>query len=1143
MGYFFEELFFSSNSNHSLMSVAASQLKFKKLVKKPTRKGKPFFAPAVAKKKVIVASIKKYKKKKSLKKAKAAQKFVDKNRKLRQLKLNINTATAKNIKHPSALSKLADTKKAVDIGNHLDKSSKAKANQVAEMGEQKPEKFNAEKFSSDILTNINKVIPKSEAEMQKDGTASEKMAEAQQSVTNSLEDEKQKSGGNLASTTSATPDLQSIPEKEVLPLTPEIPQVAISITNAAISPDLKTPQETSLAKDSALIDQQMKENKVTEAQLNNSNEPSFKAAASEKCKSQENARSTHLQYLNKANPVKSSVENQTKDLTSSGLAKSAVKRKKNLNNVSVQQIQQKAKEEKVRKKIATDLELIYSETKTKVETRLEQLSTTVNTTFETALDAANKKFEDHVRERTATSWLDDLISWASGIPTSIQNIFKEEQDIFINSLRPVVLSIGKTVEFELNEAVKEIDLGKQKVKKYWDTLDKDAKKIGADLYTSVNDQFTELETSVEEASENLKDNITTKFNEAISKLEETYEKIKEENKSWLEKAFDAVVGTIKAILEMKDLLLSILRKAANAIEAIITDPIGFLGNLITAIKQGFKNFSARALEHLKVGFLEWLMGNLPPSIKFPAKWDMKGIFEFVMSVLGLTWTNIKLRAVKMYGATVVAALETGFEIFAVIKNEGIGGLWKFIMDKVGNLQTLVMDAIQNMLIEKVITAGISWIIGLFNPAGAFIKACKMIYDVVVWFINNAKRLLGLINSIVDSVVFIVAGNISQAANFVENSLKRAIPIVIGFLAGLLGIGDLSKKVQALLDKIQAPINKAIDWVLEKAGAFVKKLAKMTVAGVKKLLGWLGRKKPFVAKDKKTHSVNVQGTEEHPKIIIKSDPKTLEQLVAEFKETADYKKDPIYFNNRISKAISLRNTFENAMKKNHGENVKYDDDFDRMANTLIDYIKDLFGSKKEDEKRIVDFQELHAGVASGMSAKVLVDDNTIGKTTSAPTGKHKILNSRKYKGGNISYYVQGHLLNNHLGGDISDANLTPLQKDTNAEHERIIEKSLKKYYNEKKKLKYEVTANFGLSAPPIAVGSEIENLSEDKKIKKAHEISEINILRKVESESVPVSLSIKAYYYKKDGEKEVEKPIFTSTIKNRVDTSEDSYLVK
>ena len=47
-------------------------------------------------------------------------------------------------------------------------------------------------------------------------------------------------------------------------------------------------------------------------------------------------------------------------------------------------------------------------------------------------------------------------------------------------------------------------------------------------------------------------------------------------------------------------------------------------------------------------------------------------------------------------------------------------------------------------------------------------------------------------------------------------------------------------------------------------------------------------KPY--KDKKTHSVNVQGTEEHPKIIIKSDPKTLEQLVAEFKETADYKKD-------------------------------------------------------------------------------------------------------------------------------------------------------------------------------------------------------------------------------------------------------------
>lgn len=1121
------------------MSVAAPKLKFKKITKRPLKKAKPFFAPAAVKKRAV-ANAKNKKRKKAVQKKKTAHKLTGKDKKLLNLKKAITAAAEKNKKHSAPDTKVLQAQKAVKIGTQLEKSSTAKANQVEQLSEQKPKKFNAEKFSNDILTNVKKVIPKSEKEMENDGTSAEKMSEAQEVVGNSLQTEKENASGNIAATAAATPDPSSVPDRTVEPLAPETLPPAPKIANAAISPPLKTSKETSLEKDSDKIDQKMKDSKVSEEQLKNSNEPSFKSAASAKTESQTKAKTVHQQYLNKANPVKGDIESKTQSLTHSGLIKAATEKEKNTRKVDQQQSKQKLNEEKVRTTIATNLSQIYTSTKTAVDARLKNLNEKVNSTFDTALTTANKTFEDNVRERTATSWLDDLISWASGIPSSIGDVFREEQDHFINGLRPVVLSIGKMVEFELNEATKEIELGKEKVKTYWSTLDKDAKKIGADLYASVSAQFTELESAVEETSENLKENITTKFNEAVSHLEETFEKIKEENKSWLEKAYDAVVGTIKAILEMKDLLFSVLRKAANAIEAIITDPIGFIGNLISAIKLGFNNFSARALEHLKVGFLEWLMGNLPPSIKFPAKWDLKGIFEFVMSVLGLTWENIKARAVKIYGATVVAALETGFEIFMIIRNEGIGGLWRFIMDKVGNLQTLVLDAIQNMLIEKVINAGISWIVGLFNPAGAFIKACKMIYDVVVWFINNAKRLLELVNSIVDSVALIVAGNISQAATFVENSLKRAIPIVIGFLASLLGIGDLSKKVQALLDKIQAPINKAIDWVLEKAGAFVKNAGKMAVAGAKKLLGWIGRKKPFTGKDKKQHSVNIEGKEESPKVVFRSTPKTLEELVADFKLTQEYKKNSSAYEDRIKKATSLRNTFENAMKKNQGQDVKFEEDFDRMTSALIEYVKDLFASKSDDDKRTVTFQGLHAGVASGMSATVLIkDDKVKGEKTAAPKGVHEVLNHRKYAGGKISYYVQGHLLNDNLDGKKDDNNLTPLQKDTNGEHERIIESSLKKYYSENKKLKYEVTANFGLAAPDFTA-ADINPLGI---IKNEEKLKEINEIRKAERQSVPVSLSIKAAYFTKDGDKEVEKPIFTNSIKNRIDTSEASYVLK
>ena len=61
----------------------------------------------------------------------------------------------------------------------------------------------------------------------------------------------------------------------------------------------------------------------------------------------------------------------------------------------------------------------------------------------------------------------------------------------------------------------------------------------------------------------------------------------------------------------------------------------------------------------------------------------------------------------------------------------------------------------------------------------------------------------------------------MAATFVENALAKAIPVAIGFLASLLGLGDISGTIRKTIEKAQAPINKAIDWVIGKAVKLVK----------------------------------------------------------------------------------------------------------------------------------------------------------------------------------------------------------------------------------------------------------------------------------------------------------------------------------
>ena len=123
--------------------------------------------------------------------------------------------------------------------------------------------------------------------------------------------------------------------------------------------------------------------------------------------------------------------------------------------------------------------------------------------------------------------------------------------------------------------------------------------------------------------------------------------------------------------------------------------------------------------------------------------------------------------------------------------------------------------------ERIIVAGITWLIGLLNPAAAFIKACKMIYDIVMFFVNRGKQILALVNAVIDSVAAIASGSLAVAATAVENALSKALPVAISFLASLLGLGGISQKIRKIIERVQRPVNKAIDWVINKAVKMVQ----------------------------------------------------------------------------------------------------------------------------------------------------------------------------------------------------------------------------------------------------------------------------------------------------------------------------------
>jgi hypothetical protein len=314
--------------------------------------------------------------------------------------------------------------------------------------------------------------------------------------------------------------------------------------------------------------------------------------------------------------------------------------------------------------------------------------------------------------------------------------------------------------------------------------------------------------------------------------------MKEANKGLVDKAIGAIKAVIETILKLKDMLLNVLAKAAGVIGNIISAPIKFLGNLVGGLKQGLTQFMSNIGEHLKKGLLGWLFGALGEAgLTLPEKFDLKGILHIIMQILGLTYSHIRGLAVGIVGEEVVTHLEKSLEFFQVLIKEGPAGLWKWIVEKLSELKATVMDKIKEFIQEKVIIAGIMWLIGLLNPVAAFIKACKAIYDIVKFFIERAGQVMELVNAILDSVGAIASGALGEAAGKVEDALGKAIPVAIGFLASLLGLGGISDKIRSIIQAIQEPIHNVISKVL----GVVLKPFKWIGNKIKQGAGWAKKK--------------------------------------------------------------------------------------------------------------------------------------------------------------------------------------------------------------------------------------------------------------------------------------------------------------
>jgi hypothetical protein len=713
--------------------------------------------------------------------------------------------------------------------------------------------FDKAAFVTAVKAKIDQLTPSDPKEME-NIEGSGVFGDVKSAVDEKVQGGKAAAQGNVDDKIAEEPPVAAVPDKPVTALeenNPGAPPAAIAADGAAPKPRSPDEVETPLLEASSSLDGAMESAGVTEEQLANSNEPQFQEALAAKGEAQEAVASDLPTYRASEQGGIDATISAANSATTGTLDGMHETRSQAFGQLDGVQADGKSADEERRAEIGRQIDAIFSSTRTDVEGILESLDSQVDQEFSSGAEAAKQatinyikaetqKYKDERYKRNA-EWYDlgahvegavtHLGDALTDMPPEYYEIYRQGRDEFGRQMESVLIRVADIVADHLERAKARIEQGKQQIAEFVAKQPADLQEVAQQCADDANSKFAELERSVDSHAENLVADLAQRYIEQRDALDAELEQMREADKGLLAKAGDMIGGAIATIKQLGDLLTSVLQGAAGAVQSILKNPIEFLGNLLSAVSQGLQRFVSNIGTHLQQGLIGWLTGAVAEAgITLPAQFDLPGIFSLVMQLLGLTWQNIRAKIVKALGPQgemIIGALEQAWEIFQIIQSEGIGGLWRFVQDMIGDIKAMVMDQIKTMIAEEVIRAGIDWLIGMLGgPAGAFVKAVQGIIRVVSWFMNNGSRVAALLNAIFQSITSIAAGNIGGAAAFIEQALASAVPTVISFLADLLGLGGVAKKVQGIITSIQAPINKAIDWIVQKAKAMAKKIGKL-----------------------------------------------------------------------------------------------------------------------------------------------------------------------------------------------------------------------------------------------------------------------------------------------------------------------------
>lgn len=731
-----------------------------------------------------------------------------------------------------------------------------------------------------------------------------------------------------------------------------------------------------------------------------------------------------------------------------------------------QQVTMKGSEEQQRQQVSQQAQEIFDTAQSDVNTLLDGLPDKAMALWEAGIETASTAFQrslqgvkDEIEERHsgiggAIVGFGDSIF---GLPDHIVEKYDQAEKQFGDQVCALLYDISRTVNGIIQDTETIIKNARTDIDNLFNSLPENLKAWATEQQAVFNDRLNGLDQEVQNTRNNFNKQLTERAAQAVQEARQEVHALREAAKGLIGQIQDAIGAFIedptKFIIEGLLRLVNIapasfwavVNRIQSAIDTIAEDPMKFGNNLMEALKQGFQKFFDNIGTHLMNGLLSWLFQGLNKAgVQAPKDFSLMSIMSFFLDVMGISWQKIMDKIADKLGIGNIGLIEQAWGLISNLMEKGIGGIVELIKDLL-NPQEILNQIIQtaiDFVKETLITQVTMRIIGMLNPAGAIVQAIEAIYKVLRWLFEKAAPLFDLIETIVGGIGNIIAGSIGGMATAIEGSLARLLPLVIDFLADLIGLGGLPGKVADAIKGIQSYveglIDKALDFIIDKAKALFKKMG-------------FGKQDEDDAKNKQTElDDDPQVAAAKAAISVKGETESDEGEVTE-EEAQKIKTDVEKEQKGVS--ISMRET-EDAWEYDVApiqrtttvRVLKGGSNFTTVASEPVKF-RTSSGLPKVSWSNLITPQKGPGSEAGGTSTPMM-------------KGEELLI----YLNNNGQNWVRAHLVNNNLSGEAIPQNLVPATKAKNAEMEHSVEGPAKRIVEARGAVRYKTTVNAYHSAP-------------------------------------------------------------------------------